>query len=81
MPDFLPRNRNIREVTGEDSGNGHVEYVGAEGKQTAVLKDQSLMARIAVITTDATAGPRVKLSSAAPTRWLLVPFPTGKLII
>ena len=36
---------------------------------------------IAVITTAAPDGPRVHANSAAPTRWPLVPIPTGKLII
>src|SRR3954453_1435881 len=39
------------------------------------------MARIAVITTLAAAGPRVQDSRAPPTKWPLVPAPTGKLII
>src|ERR1017187_923929 len=39
------------------------------------------MARIALITTHAAAGPSVQASSAPPTRCPLAPMPTGKLII
>src|ERR1019366_4094673 len=52
-----------------------------EEQREGTLKTSAWMARIALITTHAAAGPSVQASSPPPTRCPLVPMPTGKLII
>ena len=49
----------IRQVSGEHADDCHVQYIRAKRQDTAVLKESAWIARIAVITTLAAAGPRV----------------------